>query len=205
MGLHALFHSSVSRCFLLGFREHGQSDGSPAWTIVGVGQERSSGHGGVWRQRLQLVLNTDALSVMKADLGLKFQGFSHLNYISYSWDTFFKLPFEPRRMLLSVALLNHLVQSSWHFLRLWLHFLLLVLFLSQNSICEYWTGNLQFLKRKRPGVSVILWLERETWPFRIFQMCIKVFLFPYLYHVHQLHLWLIWVFLQLLVVETNNL
>lgn len=54
----------------------------------------------------KLVLNTDAVSVMKAYLSLKFQGFSHLNYISYSWDTSFKLPFEPRHMLLSVALLT---------------------------------------------------------------------------------------------------
>lgn len=52
----------------------------------------------------KLLLNTDAVSVMKADLSLKFQVFSHLNYVSYSWDTSFKLHFEPRCMLLSVAL-----------------------------------------------------------------------------------------------------
>lgn len=52
----------------------------------------------------KFVLNTDAVSIMKADLSLKFQAFSHLNYVSYSWGTSLKLPFEPRRMLLPVAL-----------------------------------------------------------------------------------------------------
>ena len=30
----------------------------------------------------KFVLNTDAVSIMKADLSLKFQAFSHLNYVS---------------------------------------------------------------------------------------------------------------------------
>lgn len=71
---------------------------------MGIGQNSVGKWWGV-----KSVLNTDALSVMKADLSLRFQVFSPLNYVSYSWDTSFMPSFEPRHALCTnVALCTNL-------------------------------------------------------------------------------------------------